>query len=66
MVIGSSTLLMQRGFAYQFHTKPGGHDWGDWNAQISGVLLELAHASPRTLNAVALLNDLQARFCCGQ
>lgn len=29
-------LLQRHGFAYEFHTKPGGHDWGEWNAQIPG------------------------------
>jgi putative tributyrin esterase len=23
-------------FAYEFHTKPGGHDWNEWDAQIPG------------------------------
>ena len=23
-------------FAYEFHTKPGGHDWGEWNSQVPG------------------------------
>jgi len=27
-------LLQRNGFAHEFHTKPGGHDWGEWNAQI--------------------------------
>ena len=30
--------LKQRGFTYQFHTKPGGHDWGEWNAQVPGCI----------------------------
>jgi S-formylglutathione hydrolase FrmB len=29
-------LLKQRGIAYEFHTQPGGHDWGEWNRQIPG------------------------------
>jgi S-formylglutathione hydrolase FrmB len=28
------SLLMRRGFAHEFHTKPGGHDWNEWNSQI--------------------------------
>jgi S-formylglutathione hydrolase FrmB len=28
--------LKQRGFSYEFHTKPGGHDWGEWDSQIPG------------------------------
>ena len=27
-------LLERHGFAYEFHTKPGGHDWSEWNSQI--------------------------------
>jgi putative lysine transport system ATP-binding protein len=34
--------LRQRGFAYEFHTRPGGHDWGEWGAQIPGCFTELA------------------------
>jgi S-formylglutathione hydrolase FrmB len=33
--------LKARGFAYEFHTKPGGHDWGEWDAQIPGCFAEL-------------------------
>jgi len=29
-------LLKQRNFAYEFHTKPGGHDWNEWDTQIAG------------------------------
>jgi S-formylglutathione hydrolase FrmB len=28
--------LKERHFAYEFHTKPGGHDWGEWDSQIPG------------------------------
>jgi len=28
--------LSQRHFLYEFHTKPGGHDWTEWDSQISG------------------------------
>jgi putative tributyrin esterase len=31
-----SVLLKQRGFAYEFHTRPGAHDWNQWDAQIPG------------------------------
>ena len=30
------SLLKQRNFAVEFHTKPGGHDWNEWDAQIPG------------------------------
>ncbi|MDR3377708.1 MAG: alpha/beta hydrolase-fold protein, partial [Verrucomicrobiae bacterium] len=33
--------LKARGFAYEFHTKPGGHDWGEWDTQIPGCFAEL-------------------------
>jgi S-formylglutathione hydrolase FrmB len=42
--------LKQRDFAYEFHTKPGGHDWGEWNSQLAGCFASLeshlAGASP--------------------
>ncbi len=30
------TLLKLGNYAYEFHTKPGGHDWNEWDAQIPG------------------------------
>jgi S-formylglutathione hydrolase FrmB len=36
-----ATLLKGRGFAYEFHTKPGGHDWGEWDSQIPGCFESL-------------------------
>jgi len=33
--------LKQRGFSYEFHTKPGGHDWGEWDSQIPGCFESL-------------------------
>ena len=33
--------LKQRNFAFEFHTKPGGHDWNEWNAQISDCFQKL-------------------------
>lgn len=44
-----ATLLEHHGFAYEFHTMPGGHDWGEWNAQIPGcfsTLLKYISPSP--------------------
>ncbi len=34
-------LLKQRGFAHEFQTKPGGHDWTEWDAQIPGCFESL-------------------------
>jgi putative tributyrin esterase len=31
-----ASRLNDRHFAYEFHTKPGGHDWTEWDAQIPG------------------------------
>jgi S-formylglutathione hydrolase FrmB len=28
-------------FDYEFHTKPGGHDWNEWNAQTPGCFRSL-------------------------
>jgi putative tributyrin esterase len=33
--------LKERGFAHEFHVMPGGHDWGEWNAQIPGCFESL-------------------------
>jgi S-formylglutathione hydrolase len=33
--------LKARGFAYEFHQKPGGHDWGQWDAQLPGCFESL-------------------------
>jgi S-formylglutathione hydrolase FrmB len=33
--------LKARGFAYEFHTKPGFHDWQEWNQQLNGCMSEL-------------------------
>lgn len=33
--------LRERGFAVEFHTAPGGHDWQQWNEQIPGLFASL-------------------------
>ena len=41
--------LKQRNFTYEFHTKPGGHDWNEWDAQIPGCFASLLqHLAPTT------------------
>ncbi len=35
------TLLKQRNYAYEFHSKPGGHDWTEWDSQIPGCFESL-------------------------
>lgn len=35
-----AAMLKQRQFLYEFHTKPGGHGWGEWDAQIPGCFEE--------------------------
>jgi enterochelin esterase-like enzyme len=40
--------LRQRGFQFEFHTAPGGHDWQQWNSQIPGLFASLLqHLSPQ-------------------
>ena len=34
-------LLKQRNYAYEFHSKPGGHDWDEWDTQIPGCFESL-------------------------
>jgi S-formylglutathione hydrolase FrmB len=29
-----AALLQKRGFKYEFHTGPGGHDWNQWNRRL--------------------------------
>ena len=38
--------LKQRGFAYEFHTGPGGHDWAEWNEQVPGCFESLLKVLP--------------------
>lgn len=39
--------LGSRHFQYEFHTEPGGHDWGEWNRQIPGCFESvMMHLSP--------------------
>jgi len=35
------TLLKLRNYVFEFHTKPGGHDWNEWDEQIPGCLESL-------------------------
>lgn len=43
-----AALLKSRGFGYEFHTKPGGHDWGEWDAQLPGCFESLMrHLNPK-------------------
>ena len=34
-------LLKLRHYAHEFHTKPGGHDWNEWDTQIPGCFESL-------------------------
>jgi S-formylglutathione hydrolase len=50
-------LLKKKGFTYEFHTKPGGHDWNEWNAQIPGCfssLLVHMNTRPSALTSLQL------------
>ncbi|HZB88448.1 MAG TPA: alpha/beta hydrolase-fold protein [Terracidiphilus sp.] len=38
-----SALLDQRHLPHEFHSRPGGHDWGQWNSQLSGCFAALLH-----------------------
>jgi len=47
-----AALLAQRHFHYEFHSVKGGHDWNQWNAQLSEMFRSLMeHARPRTGSA---------------
>jgi putative tributyrin esterase len=36
-----AAILMERGFAYEFHTAPGDHNWMQWNEQVPHVFESL-------------------------
>jgi len=36
-----AAILEERGFAYEFHTSPGDHNWLQWNAQLPNVFRSL-------------------------
>jgi putative tributyrin esterase len=36
-----SGMLQRREFTSEFHTKPGGHDWNEWDAQVPGCFERL-------------------------
>lgn len=38
--------LLQRHFSSEFHIRPGGHDWTEWNAQIPGCFERLFEYLP--------------------
>lgn len=41
-----ASRLHERHFAYEFHTKPGGHDWGEWDSQIPACFDSLLQHLP--------------------
>jgi putative tributyrin esterase len=53
-------LLRKRHFQYEFQTKPGGHDWGEWDSQTAGCFESLF------LHLGWLGNDPAARSVPGQ
>jgi S-formylglutathione hydrolase FrmB len=38
-----ASRLHDRHFAYEFHTKPGAHDWNEWDSQIPSCFESLLH-----------------------
>lgn len=42
--------LKSKSFAYEFHTKPGGHDWAEWNALLPGCFAKLLQTIPINAN----------------
>jgi putative tributyrin esterase len=41
-----ASRLYARHFSYEFHTKTGGHDWDQWDAQIPGCFAALVQRLP--------------------
>ena len=42
--------LKVKGFTYEFHTKRGGHDWTEWDAQLPGCFAKLFETIPISAN----------------
>jgi putative tributyrin esterase len=43
-------LMKHRGFQYEFHPGPGGHDWNQWNGKLPQLFDSLLqHVTPRTV-----------------
>jgi len=40
-ISGFAAQLKAKGFAYEFHTKRGGHDWAEWDTQLLGCFTRL-------------------------
>jgi S-formylglutathione hydrolase len=40
--------LRQGHYSYEFHTRPGGHDWGEWDSQIPSCFESLLRHLPAT------------------
>jgi putative tributyrin esterase len=40
-----AALLKKRGFKYEFHAGPGGHDWNQWNRRLPDLFESLRHHS---------------------
>jgi putative tributyrin esterase len=38
--------IRERGFQFEFHTAPGGHDWQQWDEQIPGLFASLEQHLP--------------------
>jgi putative tributyrin esterase len=43
-----ASILHARHFQYEFHTRPGGHDWGEWDSQIPGCFESLLTHIPQS------------------
>jgi S-formylglutathione hydrolase FrmB len=41
-----SVRLHERGFAYEMHIMPGGHDWNEWKNQVPGCFAKLLEIIP--------------------
>ena len=41
-----AAILHSRGFNYEFHTGPGGHDWNQWNARVPALFESLKVHGP--------------------
>jgi enterochelin esterase-like enzyme len=42
--------LHEKGFAYEFHTSSGGHNWNEWDAQLPDCFTKLLETVPTDAN----------------
>jgi len=50
-----AAILREQRFNFEFHTKPGGHDWNQWDAQLPGCFESLQRNLPASTYPTAMV-----------